>query len=133
MALTDKQIADIIFNETRSLSGPSIQDARVNIAHVLLNGDTRLGNRRPMTAPATAKVPDAEKTIYAQCVLAVTIMRGHAEDSTEGATNFNFRPSTSRSDFFGLPIKTQIGPLNNSYPTPELPASGIYANTYGKP
>ena len=36
-----------------------------------------------------------------------------------------------RGNFFRRQIHTQIGPPRNSYPTRALPATGIYANTYG--
>jgi hypothetical protein len=131
MALTDTEIAAIIFNETRSLSGASISEARINIAHVVVNGEKL--SSRPITGPTTAKVPDVEKPIYESCVSAVSAMRLNVSagtDPTNGATHFNFRKNDWRGDFFGKKIQTQIGPLNNSYPTDALPASGIYANTY---
>jgi hypothetical protein len=54
-----------------------------------------------------------------------------SNDPTNGATNFNFRSDDDRSNFLGtLEIQTQVGPLNNSYPTKDLPSAGIYANTY---
>ncbi|MGN6526643.1 MAG: hypothetical protein ACTHL8_09660 [Burkholderiaceae bacterium] len=81
MALTDAEIANVVFNETRSLSGEDIATARKNVAHSIMN----------------------------------------AIDKNNG-----------RGDFFGLPIKTQVGPLDNSYPTDDQPASNIYANTYGR-
>ena len=130
--LTDQQIANVVFNETRSLSGIDIDTARVNVAHAIING-MQLA-RPPLAAPSTAKVPDAEKAIYASCVLAVATARANllkeTGDPTDGATHFNFRKNNSRGDFQGHAIKTQIGPLKNSYPSDDLPATGIYANTY---
>jgi hypothetical protein len=133
MPLTDAQIANVLFNETRSLSGPSIQQARINIAHAIVNGDGASGNR-PRTGPTSAHVPASEATVYAQCVQAVRQMRDQqvrSVDPTSGARNFNFRRNASRANFYGLPVATQSGPLDNSYPTVDLPATGIYANTYG--
>jgi hypothetical protein len=133
MPLSDTQIANIILNETRSLSGPSIQRARINIAHTIINA-INSGNDRPRTAPAVARVLPGENLIYAQCLQAVrTARQEKAEgiDPTHGARNFNFRKNISRANFYNLPVQTQVGPFLNSFPTPDLPARGIYANTYG--
>lgn len=134
MSLTDEQIANIIFNETRSLSGEKIAEARKNIAHTILNA-LASSDRRPKTAPAEAHVPKQESDTYTHCIAAVAAARkedANKIDPTHGATNFNFRKNDWRGDFYGLKIKTQLGPLKNSYPTDNLPASNIYANTYGK-
>jgi len=133
MPLTDVQITNIVFNETRSLSGPNIQQARINIAHTIANSDSRSGSR-PRSAPTQARVPAVEGVTFGQCQQAVQEMRRQqtqGSDPTHGATNFNFRRNASRASFFNLPIQTQVGPLDNSYPTADLPATGIYANTYG--
>lgn len=132
--LTTTQIANIIFNETQSLSGPGIEQARINIALTLLNAESQ-GKARPMTAPDSATVPPVEKAIYADCLKAAqqaVADRKKGADPTKGATHFNFRSNSSPNPFFGFPLRTQMGPLRNSYPTPALPASGVYANTYGK-
>jgi hypothetical protein len=131
MSLTQLQVANIIFNETRSLSGISIQEARKNVAHAIINADNTLGNKRPITAPTTVTVPLAEKSVYLQCQEAATQAMNDTKDPTDGAIYFNFRKNNGRGDFYGAKIKTQVGPLNNSYPTVELPAKDIYANTYG--
>jgi hypothetical protein len=132
--LTTTQIANILFNETQSLDGPGIDQARVNIAMTILNAEKQ-GKARPMTAPDTAIVPTVAKTIYADCLKAAqkaVADQKKGTDPTKGAMHFNFRPNSSPSPFFGFPLRTQLGPFRNSYPTPALPASGIYANTYGK-
>jgi hypothetical protein len=131
--LNDARIANIVFNETRSLSGTGIQQARINIAHTVANSEAGSGNR-PRSAPAHAHVPPAEAATYGQCLQAVQEMRRQrtqGTDPTNGARNFNFRRNTSRAAFYKLPIQTQVGPPDNSYPTPDLPDTGIYANTYG--
>lgn len=133
MALTDTQIANIVFNETRSLSGDGISDARKNVAHSIINAQSGNG-KRPKTGPIVVHVPKQENDIYEACKSAVDAARDDRKknlDPTKGATNFNFRKNDWRGDFYGLKIHTQVGPLNNSYPTPDLPASNIYANTYG--
>jgi hypothetical protein len=132
--LTTHQIANIIFNETQSLSGPNIDQVRTNLAMTIINSE-KPGKARPMTAPDIAKVPAVETATYASCLKAAqAAVADHKKglDPTKGATHFNFRPNGSQSPFFGFPLRTQIGPLQNSYPTPALPGSGIYANTYGK-
>ncbi len=129
--MTDEQIAAVIFNETRSLSGDNISSARTNIAHAIYNAEQT--GRRDKAAPTTAKVPAVEKLTYEACKTAVNEMRTNVRnkvDPTDGATNFNFRKNNWRGDFYKKKIKTQIGPLFNSYPTTDLPATGIYANTY---
>lgn len=133
MPLSDAQIAAVVFNETRSLSGNDIQRARANVAHTIVNADSSSGGR-PRSAPTTANVPAVEQSAYADCLAAVQLMRrekAQGTDPTNGAKNFNFRKNASRSNFYGFAIQTQVGPLNNSYPTADLPRSGIYANTYG--
>jgi hypothetical protein len=135
MPLTECEIANIVFNETRSLSGPGIQDARVYIAHALMNAD---GPRRPRSGPSTARVPASERrTHHLRLDAAATARRQREEpnatDPTSGATHFNFRMNALTGPFFGQTLRTQVGPLINSYPTPALPANGVYANTYGPP
>lgn len=132
--LTTTQIANIIFNETQSLSGAGIDQARTNIAMTILNAEKK-GKARPMTAPDSATVSPVEKAIYAACLSAAqqaVADQKKGVDPTNGVTHFNFRPTSSTSPFFGFPQRTQLGPFRNSYPTPALPASGVYANTYGK-
>ena len=127
MALTDSQIANIVFNETRSLSGDKIAEARKNIAHSIINAQASTG-KRPKTGPIVAHIPKQENDIHAACVDAVAAARADRIgnlDPTGGATNFNFRKNKLTGDFYGLKIKTQLGPLNNSYPTSDLPASNI--------
>jgi RHS repeat-associated protein len=134
--LTPAQVVNIIFNETRSLSGPDIFDARKNIAHAIRNGDELFGQSRPLTAPDAATVLPGEQEIYDQCIAAVISADFERElgwDPTDGAYHFNFRSNDSTSPFFGQSLRTQDGPFDNSYPTQVLPATGIYANTYGPP
>ena len=128
MSLTNVQIANIIFNETRSLSGADIATARLNIAWAIKNAIAS-PHRLPSMASTHVRVPAVEQAAYEACVAAVT-SASLGIDPTAGATHFNFRSGASRANFQGHSIKTQAGPLANSYPTTVLPASGIYANTY---
>jgi RHS repeat-associated protein len=128
--LTPNQIANIIFNETQSLSGPNINLVYANITDVILNDEPNL----PKMAPNTANVPSSEQQLYQQIlniVQATITQYNNGTDPTNGATNFNFRTNDYAGPFYDLPLQTQVGPLNNSYPTSRLPATGIYANTYG--
>ena len=128
---SDAQIASIIFNETRSLSGPKVDAARINIAHAIINSESQ--GSAPLMASQVAKVPDAEKAIYQASLTAVQSARSSVKsgvDPTAGAKHFNFRKNNWPGDFQGYKLKTSIGPLDNSYPTDDLPKSGIYANTY---
>jgi RHS repeat-associated protein len=135
--ISSQQIGNIIFNETRSLSGANIDQARLNIAHSILNADAKWGKNRSKyagTAPDTvACIPKSEYDTYLQSQIAA-IIAAHQQnagiDPTNGATNFNFRNNSSSAPFLGMPLQTQVGPLNNSYPTTTLNATGVYANTY---
>jgi RHS repeat-associated protein len=131
--LTDQEIANIIFNETRSFSGPDIDKARRNIAHAIINGERLRGSKRPKTAPTTANVPPAEAGTYQDILENVRAARLEREwgDPTKGAIHFNFRNTSSRSPFLNrYENSTSCGPLNNSYPQGGLNATGVYANTY---
>jgi hypothetical protein len=132
MALTDTEIQSIVFNETRSLSGATIAQARENIANAIIDGDNH--PPRPASAPTTVgPIPPAEQNTYDSCSVAVANARQDQaanSDPTSGATHFNFRSNNSQGAFQGHALKTQCGPLNNSFSTDDLPATGIFANTY---
>jgi RHS repeat-associated protein len=131
--ITPEQLAAIIFNETRSLSGPQLGAARVNIGHVVINGSSRLGDNRPLTAPDHANVPAAEQEAYSQCLAAARAAQAQSDagqDPTDGSLHFNLRPNASTGPFMGHALTTQSGPFDNSYPTRDTPAAGVYVNTY---
>lgn len=135
--LSGREMRNIVFRETRSLSGDAVNVARRNIAHAVMNGDEESGAGRPITAPTTAANPaPGERTAYEAS--GRMVLRAHAErslghDPTRGATHFNMRSTDSTANFQGARITTQSGPLDNSYPTRVLPESGIYVNTYREP
>ncbi len=136
LLLTDAQVANIIFNETRSLSGPNISGAWQDLAHAIINGDTALGDNRPRTAPTTATVPCREQATYNSILNNVATVRSEIQngiDPTNGAMNFNLRNSNSTAPWFGIPLQTSAGPLNNSYTGGGLNSTGVYVNTYGGP
>ena len=131
--MTDRQVTAVVFNETRSLSGAASAQARSDVANAVINGDESLGTRRPITAPDTANVPAGERQTYIDSQQAVMNARSQRElgyDPTAGAIHFNLRPNDSTRDFQRHELRTQAGPLNNSYPTDTLPATDIYVNTY---
>ena len=131
--LTWQQAANVVFNETRSLNGEGIKEARKEIAHVILNGDQQYGDKRPQTSPTVARVPPTERGVYEQCrdvTIDAYIDDYMGQDPTDGATHFNMRRNDSRKPFQGYDMETQNGPFENSYPTKDLPATGIYLNTY---
>ncbi|NYE30397.1 RHS repeat-associated protein, partial [Rhodanobacter sp. K2T2] len=132
--LTEQQIAAIVFNETRSLSGSNILQARIDVASAVINGSNAYGdNGRPKTASDVANVPSAEESAYQNSLEATKTAlceNKNGQDPTDGATHFNLRPNDSTGPFFGSPLSTQSGPFNNSFPTSDLPATGIYVNTY---
>lgn len=138
--ITVEQIGNIVFNESRSLYGDGIEIARENIAHAIINGNERWGDRVNIYAqPASpivndeAKKMDSEQYNDSQTAAINAVMKHSAGvDPTSGAEHFNFRINDSRSNFLKTCyIVTQVGPLDNSWPSPELPAAhGIYGNTY---
>ncbi|MDC8013016.1 RHS repeat-associated core domain-containing protein [Tahibacter soli] len=131
--LSWNQVANIVFNETRSLDGPGIDQARKDVAHAVINGDEQFGNARPQTSTTRARVPREERDVYEQCKSATIdafIDEYMGIDPTNDATHFNMRRNDSRKPFQGHEIETQNGPFENSYPTPDLPGTGIYLNTY---
>jgi len=116
--LTEEQIANIVFNESRSFSGPTIDEARTAIAHAIINGDESRGRGRPSTASASATVPDVERGQYQSAATAVQLavaQRSVGFDPTGGAMNFNFRNPGETGQFFKLNPVMTIGPFNNSF------------------
>ncbi len=128
-ALTDDQIGNIVFNETRSLSGDGIDAARADLAGTIMNADAAWGSQRSMFAgTAPSSLPNGissgeQQTLSSirSTVGAVRSSRALGFDSTHGATNFNLRP----------------------YPSPKAPPwaralqlqgiHGGFANSFGPP
>jgi len=134
--VTPDQLAAIIYNETRSLSGPQAQQMREQIAHAVLNADAKWGGKRMTyahTAPMTAQVPDVEKGTYdASVQSARTAMDQHAKgvDPTNGAVFYQFLPGPSPSVWQNRSMKVQQGPFNNSHPQGNLGPRGVYGDAY---
>ena len=129
--LSVKEIAAILFNETRSLSGDKIKQARNEIAHAIINGDKKWGEKRnkyARTAPTDASPPLEESCIYRDCMDVAkksVVEDEEGIDPTDGAYFFNLRKTDSTIDFQGKKNHTSTGPLDNSY------TDYKYVNTYG--
>ncbi len=102
-AETEDQITNIVFNETRSLSGPGIDATRRKMALTIMNavdrwpGPTNIRSKRAGTAPNT--IPDnlsrQEQAILEEVRVAVhgaASVKGLGGDEVDGATNYNLRP-----------------------------------------
>ena len=138
LRLSAGEIAAIVYNETRSLSGAGIDDARALMMYAIINGDEKEatgGSKRPPTAPTVCKckIKD-EQDLYDSLVqLALEVLGNYyeeGEDPTGGSTHFNMRGTPSTTPFMGSPITTHSGPFNNSYTAGGLPSTGVYINTY---
>jgi hypothetical protein len=139
--LTVEQLGNIAFNETRSLSGENIQEARENIVHVVINGLKKFGNdeeRQKQAGTASSNVTEVAKKADNQQyndsqTVAINAVFQHAlgNDPTKGAEHFNLRNEWQTGDFRKSAQTTRVGPFNNSYPIEGvLRASGIYVSTY---
>ena len=139
--LSEAQVTNIVYNETRSLSGSDVvlSDARQTMAHAIINGDNSQGSARPVTAPDTLgkssdkntqTYKDATEDVHTACTEAASGI-----DQVNGAVNFNLRPNASQAPYQKdqKDIQTQAGPLNNSFPSSALPkGKPVYVNTYKK-
>ncbi len=145
--LTDDEIANIVFNESVSLSGADIDQVRANIAHIIINGDEELGTRRQSIAGTASKTINRQLSNLELSVLGdirsivadVRLDRLNGIDPTNGTKFFNFRDlnqftqtgfqglSTNPNRFGQTPITNGVlGPLNNSFPTSTLGRTDIY-------
>ena len=128
-------IRNIVFGETRSYTGVSIDEVRQKIAHIILNRimEGMTVGRVPHTANdyfARSLNPEEESVLsnIHQVVDQVFIERSLGIDPTYGALYFNFRDpdylilfnKNLTSPMWGLPAADIIGPLNNSFPTTVL-------------
>jgi len=151
--LTDKQIGNIIFNETKSLSGPYIEQGREVIANTIINGDEKYGGRRPDAASAVVDedaLSKHDKATLSNIRRAVTIVReerSNGIDGAHGATEFGLRDlskftktgwvglnSAIRLSTGSLPIHgSEVGPFKNSFPTDDLGKTDIYLVLFHQP
>jgi hypothetical protein len=87
MPLTDAQIVNVIFNETRSLPGADVQRARVNIAHAIINADNSSHARRSGSGSGSGQVtfsqcecgtPTGSEKYPRHCRLFIQMARAYA-------------------------------------------------------
>lgn len=146
---TQEELANIIYNETASLSGEGIYGARVAIGYIAENryilGKTDKGIASPKLSSKAKtalrnKVPSAVAA-YSQAEQAAAETQC-SKDTTGGAKGFVIKGNSSKPDRYGLyPVLKQFGPFNNSYPTvgnpkvplgQQLPDSGVYINIFAQ-
>jgi len=135
--LTAEQIGNIVFNETRSLSGAGIEEARNALAHAIRNGEDSPGPTGipPRTAPPkVGAIPPSEATTYQNIqdtVAQADMDRANGVDPSQGATHFNMTVGAPQtSPFYGAHIRS-YGPFNNSAPNPQVPSkTGVYINLF---
>jgi RHS repeat-associated protein len=145
LLLTPEQIGNIVFRETRSLSGNEINDARYDLAQTIINADKRWGDDRSKYAKTastdTPKVYPGEEQTYIDAQAAAKKAACDNQkgiDSTEGSTNFDL--SDNPLGIGALEIMTgyipfdKYGPFNNAYPNSKYPKAqlgkSVYINVY---
>ncbi len=159
VTLKAKQVRNIVFNETRSLSGGKIKEARSEIAHMVINrftsqADSASGKITVGTYPDTASdvLPSRisageQKTLQniGQIVTNAIADRALGDDPTRGTNSYNFRDLTrwhltgyrglSTQKRYGLtPVPSLIqGPFDNSAPSKDLGPTDIYLVPYAAP
>ncbi len=137
---TPDELANIIFNETESLSGADAQAARVAVGLIALNRE-RPGRTDPGIAPATLsnranraltnKVPNVVAALADSRAAASQAMC--MSDTTSGAQGFVLKGNATKPKRYGkYSVIQQFGPLDNSAPTSSLPSTGVYMNTFPK-
>ena len=129
------EVGNIVFNETRSLSGKGIDEARAAIAHTVRNGEQKKGERRPKTAPSeVGRIPSTEAGTYRDSQNAATQAdseRAQGKDPTKGATHFNITHGRASKPFEGHKHVQSYGPFHNSYTGGDVPRKkNIYINLY---
>lgn len=133
--LADKDYAGILFNETRSFSGPDVQTAREHLAHTLINDDETWGPKRiryAKSAVTVAKPPPAELAAYQAAVDAVAAARAQRAkgiDPTNGALHFRFTTTPTTEPFGGRALTRQFK-VHNSYTKGDTPSDPAYVNIY---
>jgi hypothetical protein len=147
--LTVRNVGLIVFNETQSYTdgdkaNDTIDGAREKIAHVVINGDSQFGRKRPVTAgpiePSAKAIKDPRtKAAYDSSLKAAREAYLSPTDPTNGATHFQFLPNADRSNMKfkkgtpeGVPLRTQSGPFTNSYLGNHVKSHQVYVNTYGQ-
>jgi uncharacterized protein RhaS with RHS repeats len=138
-----QQVVNSSYNESRSLSGAALAQALEDIdqvdANLLRNGKS-LGP--PLTVPTNvSSVPNSETSNYQACLDAAEktqFDRKLGIDPTHGATHYYEQSDpnmpTPYPNDTRYQVQTSSGPLSNSYPYGDVPASsGVFVNTYTGP
>lgn len=135
--LSDDTKARILFGEFRSYSGPRTMEAIINGAHALINADETYGADRGKLAgsiPPAMVIPSAEAAGFKRmqdALATAKAQRAKGTDPTSGALHFGFPTSDTRALWLKkFPIRTQVGPLHNSFPSRDVPSTTAWANTY---
>jgi len=143
----------IIFNETQSYSDrpdstEPLDSARENLGHSIMNADQKWGFDRQKNAstalpnePAAPALSNATvRTAYDSSMRAAREAYLSGTDPTNGALYLNQRPTPDRSNLKfegglaeGVPISTQAGLYNNSFPNKEVPSRTAWLNTFRLP
>jgi hypothetical protein len=121
----EDQISNIVFNETRSLSGPGIQDARRKMALTIMNAVKRWPDetryRLARTAPNVLPPSlDSKEQAFLgdvrDAVRRAAIIHGSGGDEVDGAVHYTLpKASDPRPTFFGLPLHSRLGPFSDSF------------------
>jgi len=139
-----------IFGETQSYSdrpdsNEPLDTAREKMAHSIFNADQKYGADRqrlartasPIEASAEALRNPAVRAAYDSSMKAAREAYLSGTDPTNGAV-FSIQQTTpDRSNYVfqngrpqGVPISTQSGPYNNSFPNKRVPSRTAWLNTY---
>jgi hypothetical protein len=140
----------IVFNETQSYSDRAdsnepIGTAREKMAHSIINADQKYGVARQRLAGTASAIQPSPNALRNPTVRAAydSSMKAAREaylggaDPTTGAV-FSIQQTTpDRSNYVfhngrtqGVPISTQSGPYNNSFPNKKVPSRTAWLNTY---
>jgi hypothetical protein len=142
----------IIFNETQSYtdrpdSNEPIEVAREQLAHAVMNADDLWGADRMKNASTALPIEPSDSALenpdvrsaYESSMKAAREAFLSGSDPTNGAvfaiqvktadrSNFKFQGKSANPD--GVPISTQSGPYNNSFPNKKMPSRTAWLNTY---
>jgi hypothetical protein len=147
--LTVHDVGLSVFGETQSLSelpesNEPIGTAREKVAHMIMNGARLRGSDRPSVHPpiepsANALRNPAVRAAYESSMKAAREAYLSGTDPTRGAIYLNMPVTPDRSNLKfprglpqGVPISTQSGPYNNSFPNVKVPSRRAWLNTYGR-
>jgi hypothetical protein len=139
----------IVFNETQSYSdrpdsNESLDVAGEKIAHSILNADRKYGADRQRLAGTASAIEPSDNALRSPAVRAAydSSMKAAREtylsgNDPNGAVFSIQLPISDRSNYVfhngrpqGVPISTQSGPYNNSYPNERVPSRTAWLNTY---